>query len=229
MPKFTEADWIAAYREKDALWIHDGNLMRPHAVLTSGKHSGGFFNRKPVIADDPLMLRAAMELTRHFIEAGGDIEKIDRVVGPQTGATRLAELIANAITMRRGRTCYWASPAKHEEDGVKSMVFDDPGQKVKAGEMVLLCEDVATTTGSIKLTADVVIKSGGVLADWVLLLVNRSGQQLVGGYNTMRIMALIDREMPIWEVSACPLCDQGSEALRPPKDPVNWAKLNAEY
>jgi len=27
-----------------ALWIHDGNPQRPHALLTSGNHSNGFFN-----------------------------------------------------------------------------------------------------------------------------------------------------------------------------------------
>lgn len=36
--------WIDRFKERDALWLHDGNVRRPHALLTSGKHSDGFFN-----------------------------------------------------------------------------------------------------------------------------------------------------------------------------------------
>lgn len=77
-----EEYWINKYRQLGALWIHDGNPKRPHALLTSGNHSSGFFNSRIVIAEDPLMREVAKDLVGLFIENGGDIEKVDVVVGP---------------------------------------------------------------------------------------------------------------------------------------------------
>jgi orotate phosphoribosyltransferase len=215
--------WINKYKQLGALWIHDGNPKRPHALLTSGNPSNGFFNSRLVIAVDTLMREVAKDLIGLFIENGGDIEKIDIVVGPQTGATKLAEFLSDEITSRRGRLCRWASPAKHEEGDVKTMVFDDPERTVQRDNMVLLSEDVATTIGSINRTARATIEKGGVIIPCVVMLVNRSGCKETTG---KKLVALIDKPMPIWPPVDCPLCKEGSEAIRP-KD--NWAALNADY
>lgn len=44
-----EAGWIKAYTNQDAYWAHSGNPEAPHAELTSGKHSSGFFNSRRII------------------------------------------------------------------------------------------------------------------------------------------------------------------------------------
>jgi hypothetical protein len=85
-----------------------------------------------------------------------------------------------------------------------------------------ISEDVLTTCGSIDLTATAVTNAGGIVLPVILALVNRSGLTEVSG---KKIIALIDRPMPMWTPDECPLCKVGSEALRP-KD--NWAKLNAQ-
>jgi hypothetical protein len=53
------------------------------------------------------------------------------------------------------------------------------------------------------------------------MLVNRSGMKAIGD---KAVFALIDRHLPAWDASACPLCAGGSIAIRP-KD--NWAELTA--
>ncbi len=221
-------DWVTKYREKSALWFHDGNPRRPHALLTSGKHSGGFFNSRLIISDDHLLRRAALDLLRLYIKQGCDISKVGCVVGPQTGATRLAQLICDWICLQNrsvsnGRTCVTASPAKNEIDGVKSMIFVPDDLEKMPGKAVLLCEDVLTTGTSVELAAQAVHAGGGTVMPYVLVLVNRTGLIHVKG---KRVIALIDRAMPMWSSEKCPLCKAGSEALRP-KD--NWARLNAEY
>jgi orotate phosphoribosyltransferase len=218
----TTEDWIREYQRKDALWIHNGNAKRPHALLTSGKHSNGFFNSRLVIPDEVLLRDAASDL----LELLGNSDEIDGfevdiVVGPQTGATKLAELISGLLP-DWGCSCRWASPAKNEQQGQKSMIFSDADLRRLPGSMVLLCEDVLTTCGSIDLTATAVTNAGGIVLPVILALVNRSGLTEVDGKN---IIALIDRPMPMWTPDECPLCKVGSEALRP-KD--NWAKLNAQ-
>ena len=216
-------EWILEYQRKGALWIHDDNPKRPHALLTSGKHSNGFFNSRLVIPDENLLHAAASDLLKLFEEQGGDSTKIQGVVGPQTGATRLAQLLSNEVNQTTGNYCFSASPAKAGEGAEKSMVFSDEERKIIHSEYVLLCEDVLTTGGSVDLAVEAVERAGGVAMPYVLVLVNRSGLTEVGG---RQIIALIDRAMPMWEPDDCPLCKNGSEAVRPKE---NWAKLNANY
>jgi len=222
MPRTTE-DWIREYKIRSALWLHDGNPKRPHALLTSGKHSSGFFNSRLVIPDEVLLRDAAADLLGLFARAGGDVSEVQGVVGPQTGATKLAELVSDQIMANTRGDCFWASPAKSEKDGVKSMVFTDEGRSLLPHRTILLCEDVLTTGGSVDLAITAVTSAGGIVLPFILVLVNRSGLVEANG---KKIVALIDRPMPTWTPEECQLCKQGSEPVRP-KD--NWAKLNAEY
>lgn len=203
--------------------MHDGNILRPHALLASGKHSDGFFNSRLVILDEVLLEDAALDLLDNFVQQDGDVSVVQGVVGPQTGATKLAEFMSQHIAIFSGRKCFSASPAKHEADGVKSMVFTQEERGTLYGNVVLLCEDVLTTGGSVELAAAAAIAAGATVLPYILVLVNRSGLTEVDG---KKIIALIDRPMPMWMPGACPLCAAGSESLRP-KD--NWARLNATY
>jgi orotate phosphoribosyltransferase len=215
--------WIGEYQGKDALWIHDGNSKRPHAHLTSGKHSNGFFKSRLVIPDEVLLRNAASDLLELFVRQDGYVADVQGVVGPQTGATKLAELVSHQVAIRTGFKGFWASPAKHESDGQKSMVFSEEDRGLLPGQSVLLCEDVLTTGGSVDLAATAVTNEGGIVLPFILVLVNRSGLAEASG---KKIVALIDRPMPMWTPEECPLCKDGSEAVRP-KD--NWACLNAAY
>jgi orotate phosphoribosyltransferase len=219
----TQEEWISEYQQKGALWIHDGNKLRPHALLTSGKHSNGFFNSRLVIPDEVLLRDAAIDLVELFVQHDGDTSKVQSVVGPQTGATKLSELIRDQFGLLDTNKCSWASPAKNEVEGVKSMVFSDEDRSALLRQTVLLCEDVLTTGGSIDLTASAILNAGGIILPFLLVLVNRSGLTEVCG---MKIVALIDRPMPMWTPSECPLCEEGSQAIRPKE---NWSALNAAY
>ncbi len=224
MPR-TQDDWIAEYKAKNALWIHDDNPKRPHALLTSGLHSNGFFNSKLVIPDEALLRYAANSLLAALIPMDGInvVAQTDGVVGPQTGATKLAELMSREIEDIRQSACFSASPAKAGEGNEKSMVFSEKDLAILRGATVLLCEDVLTTGGSVELTAKAVADAGGIVLPFICVLVNRSGLTEV---DDKKIVALIDKPMPMWAPEECPLCKEGSEAIRP-KD--NWAHLNATY
>ena len=80
-----------------------------------------------------------------------------------------------------------------------------------------------TTGGSVDRAATAVTNAGGIVLPFLLVLVNRSSLTEASG---KKIVALIDRSMPMWTPDECPLCKDGSEAVRP-KD--NWARLNATY
>lgn len=218
----TQEEWIEEYKKMQALWIYDDNPKRKHALLRSGNHSSGFFNSRPVISNEALLKDAASDLIE-LLSKSGEVEGFDIViVGPQTGATKLAELLSKAIYPYTGEVCSWASPAKQEIDSKKSMVFSNEELLIINGQYIILCEDVLTTGGTIELAEKAGTEAGGIVLPIVLTLVNRSGFKEVNG---KKIIALIDHPMPMWEPGDCPLCKQGSEAVRP-KD--NWDLLNME-
>lgn len=219
-----ESSWFTQYEILNALWAHEGSPEQPHALLASGNHSNGFFNSRFVIPQERLLRDAASDLLEIFAQKGGDISKVQAVVGPQTGATKLAEFISDQISTFTKNYCFWASPAKSEDAGKKSMVFNEEDRSFLPGQSCLLCEDVLTTGRSVLLAEKAILDIGGSTLPYILVLVNRSGLKEVEG---KKIIALINRYLPIWTPEECPLCKEGSKAI-PPKG-ENWELLKSKY
>lgn len=215
-----ENEWIDAYEKRGALWIHDGNPSRPHALLSSGLHSSGFFNSEEVMRDPLLLEDACGALVQALENQSFDLDSVDCVVGPAMGAITLVHEIARRISKRRRYPCSRAYTEKTEDGG---MYFNKTS--IKDAHNVLLAEDVLTTGRSVDLVVKAVKSLDAKCLPFVLVLVNRTGLSEVNG---KKIIALIDRSMPTWASEICPLCLQGSEALRP-KHNDNWQRLNACY
>ncbi|GAH83748.1 unnamed protein product, partial [marine sediment metagenome] len=81
----------------------------------------------------------------------------------------------------------------------------------KAGERVLIVDDVLTTGGSIKGTIDVVNKLGGVVIG-IGVLVDRSTEEIdfnVPLFSCLRVPTVV------YPAEACPLCAAGLPLVRP--------------
>jgi orotate phosphoribosyltransferase len=220
----TQQQWVERYKEKGALWFHDGNMKRPHALLTSGNHSNGFFNSEIVMEDSALLDTACSDLVCLLREANVNLLNIDRVVGPAMGAITLADGIARHISFGRQRICLRAYTEKDTSSAnSKMMVFKRTA--IHPTELVLLVEDVLTTGSSVGLAATAVAAAYAYVAPFLAVLVNRSNQTQISNY---KIISLIHQPMPIWMPAECPLCKQGSEAIRP-KGKENWERLNKTY
>ena len=74
--------WLDYFIHNKMMWIHDGDSTKPHVVLRSGLHSGGYFN-STLVTQCPRILE---DVVRHIQEmlhnAGTDFNNIDWVVGP---------------------------------------------------------------------------------------------------------------------------------------------------
>jgi len=222
--KRDEAGWIAQYEEMKAFWMHDDNPKRPHALLTSGQHSNGFFNSELVMEDPVVVASAACDLLMGLVKAGLVPKEVDRVVGPAMGAITLANDVARHISNLTGRRCLRAYAEKIGEGKDKGMIFNRA--TVRTGETVLLVEDVLTTGFSLELVAQAVVSKGGKVLPFNPSLVNRSG--LKDAYGRQNV-SLVDRHLPSWNSDACPLCKAGSTAITPKKPAENWVQLNATY
>lgn len=204
-------NWMNELRKVDALWIHDGNPRRPHAQLSAGGHSSGFFNASLIIEQPNLLSLACKGLLTYL----ADEDSVDVVVGSAMGAVTMAHECARLLGVR----CAFTEQVGAGAD--KQMVLKR--FSIAPESRILLVEDVVTGGATTRQTRQAVEQAGGVVLPKVLVLVNRSGHPRL---DDLLLCALIDHPMPVWQPDECPLCQAGSEAIRPKG---NWDKLNAVY
>ncbi|MFA5130544.1 MAG: hypothetical protein WC477_06575 [Patescibacteria group bacterium] len=222
----TQEKWIQLYSDMGAYWMHDGNPKRPHAILTSRKHSAGYFNGEIVCENTLVKHESCEQLVGMF--PSDAINSIDRVVGPAFGAITLADSIAFNIAILRGRTCFMSYATKIKGDGkIKEFEFVRTSMP-KQNEVVLLVEDTLTTGGSVNSLARAVMAKGATVLPFVGALVNRSESKILDGREAY---SLIYKYMPTWDTKEdCHACNKlGSEAIEEPKSKESWARLNATY
>lgn len=210
---------LKAWGKKDPypiFWKHDGNNKRPHAELTSKKHSDGFFNGSGIIAFPDRTTFICGEMIQHLFKAGVfPRTHFDRIFGSSYGANDLSFELGRQMHVPRGFT------DKGEGKSMINKRFYFP-----KGTRILPCEDVLTTGDTTRNTISALEESDAVVINIVLVLCNRSGLWDLDG---RKIISPLDIHMPTWDVpegEECPLCKAGSEALRPKG---NWDKLTAKY
>ena len=209
--------WIRTFEELGALWIYDGDPCpeNPHALLTSGRHSNGYFNAANVMHHPKVCRLACQGLVNLLIvDSGGtaSFNRIGSVCGSAMGAITMAHEIAAGLNISTGYT-------EKGEDGDGQKVMLAKRFPVESVRTTLVVEDVITSFGTTKMTIAALQNGGAKVEPIVLVLVNRSGQTEFDGF---RVMALVERELPTWEPDECPYCQAGSKAIRPKE---NWDKL----
>ena len=172
-----------------------GALLDGDFVLASGLHS-------------PRYIQCALTLQypEHAAALGGCIAdrfqdyEVDAVISPALGGVVIGHETARALNAR-ALFC-------ERQDGAMTL---RRGFEVRAGEKVVIVEDVVTTGGSarelIKLAQD---RGATVLG--VGAIVDRSGGQVDLG---VPLNALMTIQAPIYPPNDCPLCDEGSTPEKP--------------
>jgi orotate phosphoribosyltransferase len=203
-------NWKQVFEQNGAIWIHDGNPKRPHALLTSGLHSDGFVNCT-FVTQQPVLLQkivsASDGLAPHLPK-----EKIDWVIGSAFGAITLAHSVAFQINARAGFT-------EKDGDAMKLSRFE-----VEPSAKILVVEDTISTGGSTLKTIDGIVNAGVEkqnILPYIVCLVNRSGKKDLAG---KEIRALLTLQIHGWLAAECPLCGLGSTAVRPKS---HWRELTS--
>lgn len=196
----------------DSLWIHSGNPADPHAELTSGKHSNGFIDTLRAISyPDICQMMAGMMIRRLREQYQGPV---DWVVGSDHAAAAISHSVAILIGARHDFT---------EKGPEKTQLWKR--FTVKQNEVVLQVEDLITTSGTF-LAVRQGIRQGNeypvLFAPFVLAVVHRSEVNEIEG---SPILYLAHYDIATWDPSDCPLCAQGSKALRPKQ---HWRELTGK-
>ncbi len=191
------------YMEADA-------LLEGHFKLSSGNHSQFYLQSAKVLEDPKTAKMLADELAKQIKESGLEI---DTVCAPALGGLIAGFALAQALDVR-----YIFAERVNGEMTIRR------GFEVNEGERVLMCEDIITTGGSAMEAGKVVEELGGKIVG-VAALANRgfchrqnSDVQTKPNCKLPQdipFFALADFTFEMYSPDKCPLCKDGSEAIKP--------------
>lgn len=177
------------------LFRKSGALLEGHFRLTSGLHSERYLQSALVLQYPEFATglgHALAERTRHLDPTvvlspalGGIV--IGQEVGRALGVRAIfAERQEGALTLRRGFT-------------------------VSSSDRVLVVEDVMTTGGSTRETAQVAEQHGAHVVGAAAIIDRGANASQLG----LPLQALVDMQVPTYQPDQCPLCAKGSPAVKP--------------
>ncbi len=170
-------------------------LQHGHFRLTSGLHSPEYFQCARVLQYPSYNEILCGEIALHFRDM-----KVEVVVAPAIGGIMVGQEVARQLCVR-------GIFAERED---KTMILRR-GFEVKAGERVLVCEDVVTTGGSVQEVVDLVKARGGIVVG-VASIVDRSREPVDFG---AKFFPLLKMEVPVYQPEACPLCMENIPIVKP--------------
>lgn len=173
-----------------SLFKKTGALLEGHFLYTSGRHGKQFLQAARV-----LQYPQHAEQLGRFLAERFAADHIDLVCGPATGGIVLAYEVARCLGCRAAYT---------EKDENGNMVLRR-GFLLRAGERVLVVEDITTTGGSVKKSIRH-LQSRGAEVVGVGVLIDRSGGEAQFG---CRFEPLARIAMESYQPENCPLCAAG--------------------
>lgn len=185
-------------------------LLEGHFKLSSGNHSQ-FYLQSAKVLEDPKTAKLLADALALEIKKSG--LEIDTVCAPALGGLIAGFALATALDVR--------SIFAERVDGKMSI---RRGFEIKKGERVLMCEDIITTGGSAMEAAEVVKSLGGEIVG-VAALANRGFCKRENSNITTKPNCKLPKDIPFFALEdftfemyapdECPLCKEGSEAIKP--------------
>jgi orotate phosphoribosyltransferase len=192
------------------IYMDANALLEGHFKLSSGNHSQYYLQSAKVLEDPKVAKLLADELAKQIKASGLEV---DTVCAPALGGLIAGFALATALDVR--------SIFAERVNGEMSL---RRGFEVKEGERVLMCEDIITTGGSAMEAAKVIESLGGKIVG-VAALANRGFCKREGSNITTKpncklpqdipFFALADFDFEMYAPENCPLCKEGSEAIKP--------------
>ena len=185
-------------------------LLEGHFLLSSGKHSKYYLQSAKVLENPKTAELLAVELAKLIKKAN---VKVDTVCSPALGGLLAGYELSRALGTRFIFT-----------ERVNKIMTLRRGFEVKKDEKILICEDIITTGGSALEAAEVVQNLGAKVVGFAALA-NRGFCKIYGEDKNPKnecklpldkpFFALGNFEFEIYDPKECPLCKEGSSAIKP--------------
>lgn len=182
-----------------SIFKETGALLEGHFQLTSGLHSPQYFQCAKVLQFPSYATMLCAEIASCFSGAS-----VDAVIAPALGGIVVGQEVGRQLDVRTMFT--------ERKDGAMHL---RRGFTIRAGEKVLVCEDVVTTGGSVFEVIKIVRDAGG-LPVGVAYIVDRSGGKVkfdlhAGGTQ----YSVLQMDVVAYKPEECPLCTQGIPVEKP--------------
>ena len=187
-----------------------GAYLEGHFLLSSGKHSQ-FYLQSAKVLENPILAGELCEnlakiITSYKIE-------FDSICSPALGGVLAGYELARASKKRFIFT-----------ERVEGVMTLRRGFEVRKGEKFIICEDIITTGGSALESAKIIENLGGEVVAYVALAnrgfcavqnLNNERKENAKLPSNLPLFALGNFDFEIYEAQQCPLCLQGSKAIKP--------------
>ena len=186
--EMTETEILEIFRK-------DSALLEGHFILSSGLHSDRYLQCALVLQHPHIAEQLCSELAAKLRDLGATV-----VAAPALGGVIVSHEVARALGVRALFT--------ERQGGAMTL---RRGFSLKAGEPVLVVEDVITTGGSTRETMTSVEQAGGKVVG-VGALIDRSGGAVDLG---VPMASLVTLRVQNYDPANCPLCKSGIPAVKP--------------
>jgi orotate phosphoribosyltransferase len=181
-----------------------GAIRHGHFELSSGLHSGTYVQCALVLQYPRYAEKLGQTLAALFSDA-----HIDAVVSPAMGGVIIGQEVARALPELKGSL--GGVPALFVERDASGTMTLRRGFSLRPDQHILVVEDVWTTGGSTLEAIQVVEEAGGRVVG-AGALIDRSGGKIEFPVESQ---ALLDLSIASYEPEDCPLCREGSAAVKP--------------
>ena len=188
-----------------------GAFLQGHFLLSSGNHSQ-FYLQSAKVLEDPQLAGALADELAAVIEKSG--VEFDSICSPALGGILAGYELARAAKKRFIFT-----------ERVERVMSLRRGFEVRESDRFVVCEDIITTGGSALEAARVIESLGGKVVAFAALanrgfckVANLEGSVAKSGAklpDDKPFFALGNFEFEIYEPANCPLCADGSKAIKP--------------
>ena len=185
-----------------ALFRESGAMLEGHFLLTSGQHSNRYFQCARLLQypdKAQAALAGVVETIRQDIQAGR--LEIDAVVGPAMGGI----IVAYELGRQLGLPAFFT-----ERDDTGVMVLRR-GFEARAGQKILITEDVVTTGKSSGECAAALEAQGATVVGLACLVDRRQAGITV----PWPLYPACTVDAKNWKAEDCDLCKQGIPAVKP--------------
>lgn len=177
------------------LLVETDVIQEGHFVLSSGRHADIYMQCAKILQYPKHASTLAAEIAKKWED-----HKIDVVIGPALGGVVLSYAVAEELGVRS-----IFSERKNGEMKIRR------GFELKAGENVLVVEDVVTTGGSVKEVLAVLEKKDVEIVG-LSSIVDRSNGKVKFDY---AFKSLLPIDIKSYKAGKCDLCQKGIPITRP--------------
>ena len=203
----------------DAYWMHSGDASDPHAELTSGMCSNGFFDCLRVLKYVNLSEILANQLARKIRTAISD-QKVDWVIASPMAGITFGHDVARAL----GAPIFMFTEKDPDQKG--KMLWKR--MAIPEGETVLQIEELTTTSKTLNAVQEAVDAGNPNPVNWlpyVGIFVHRPPKLPIDQYGDRKVVPLIEKAIWAVDPNECQLCKDGSVRYRPK---THWRELTGK-